>query len=105
MSAPSDDSTSSWALVIQADKGMPRPYVTSHGQTRRPLIYVSGAMQYALIVVQARNDADDDDEFLQNYKMPGAKLQKNRMTILWLTNILSQTYDKVTIVPNYKQIL
>jgi len=27
------------------------------------------------------------------------------MTILRLTNILSQTYDKVTIVPNYKRIL
>jgi len=37
--------------------------------------------------------------------VPWGQITKKSLTILWLTNSLSQIYDKVTIVPNYKRIL
>ena len=42
---------------------------------------------------------------LCNAILLGPNYKKNLMTILWLTNIITQTYDKVMIVPNYKRIL
>jgi len=43
-------------------------------------------------------------DFLLVFTVQGPNYKKNLMTILRLTNILSQTYDKVTIVPDYKRI-